>query len=192
MPKIWALKRGVVFQEAYQAYIKDRGVFDISEVAFERLLKVYPSLLVISSDGFVDLTEVGAMASSASEGTSIPPEIFARELKNLYFNQGHWKHIFTRAIKEITEEEENSRLEILTYMIHAAAASTGSVVKNILLSDDKPQSFSLYDIQSLEEIDPTRQFFSEQEKQKIIQVAEELQLLRNQEIRNKVYQLFQK
>lgn len=183
------LKKGVIFQEAYQAYIKDRGISDFSELAFERLLKVYPGLLVTSSDGFVDLAEGDTLAFIASEGTSTSPETFIRELKNLYFHQGHWKNIFTKAIQEIAESE-STQLEILTYMVYAAAASTGSIVKNILLSDYKPQNFSLLNIKSLEEIDPTREFFSAQEKQKILQIAEELHLLQNPEIKNKVYQLF--
>jgi hypothetical protein len=94
-----------------------------------------------------------------------------------------------KAIKEIAYDE-STQLEILMNMIYAAAASTGSIVKNILLSDYKPKSFSLLDIKSLEEIDPTREFFSTQEKQKILQIAEELHLLQNPEIKNKVYQLF--
>ncbi len=183
------MKKGVIFQEAYQAYIKDRGISDVSELAFECLLKVYPGLLVTSSDGFVDLAEVDTLSFIASDGTSIAPEIFVRELKNLYLNQGHWRHIFMKAIKEIAYDD-STKLEILMNMIYAAAASTGSIVKNILLSEYKPKSFSLLDIQSLEQIDPTKQFFSDDEKQKIIQIAEELNLLSNQEIKTKVYQLF--
>ncbi len=183
------MKKGVIFQEAYQAYVKDRGINDVSELAFECLLKVYPGLLVTSSDGFVDLAEVDTLTHIAIDGTSIAPEIFTRELKYLYLNQGQWRHIYMKAIKEIAYDE-STQLEILMNMIYAAAASTGSIVKNILLSDYKPKSFSLLDIKSLEEIDPTREFFSAQEKQKILQIAEELHLLQNPEIKNKVYQLF--
>ncbi len=186
--KLGVLK-GVVFQEAYQAYIKDRGLADISELVFERLLKVYPGLLVTSTDGFVDIAEVDTLSFIASDGTNISTEIFSRELKNIYLNQGHWKHLFTNAIKEIVHQEHNCQ-EILMNMIYAAAASTGSIVKNILLSEFKPKNFSLFDIQNLEQIDPTRQFFSAEEKHKIILISEEFDLLSNPEIKKKIYQLF--
>jgi hypothetical protein len=189
LPKIMVLKKGSVFQEAYQSYVNDRGITDVSELAFLCLLKVYPALLVTSSDGFVDISEVDTLSSIAADGTSIPQEIFTRELKNLYLNQGHWRHLFINAIKELVQDEQ-LRMEVLMNMIYAAAASTGSIVKNILLSDYKPRSFSLNDIETIEQIDPTKQFFSEDEKQKIILISEELNLLQEESVRNKVYKIF--
>jgi hypothetical protein len=183
------LEKGVVFQEAYDAYVKDRSLNDISEQVFERLILVYPALLVTSTDGFVDIAEVETISYIASEGTAIPQEIFTRELKNLYLHQGHWRHLFVKVIKEIAVDD-NTKMEILMNMIFAAAASTGSIVKNILLSEYKPKSFSLMDIQNLEQIDPTKQFFSASEKQKIISLSEELNLLTNEAIKNQVYKLF--
>lgn len=179
-----------IFKEVYKLYVQDRGIHDFTELAFERLVKVYPALLVTSTDGFVDIAEVDTLSHIASDGTPLNTEIFTRELKNLYLNQGHWKNLFIKVIKETTQNNEPLKEEILMNMIYAAASSTGSIVKNILLSEFKPQKFSLQDIQSLEQIDPTKQFFSHDEKQKIIQVAEELQLLTNEELRNKIYQLF--
>ncbi len=183
------MKKSIIFQEAYNLYIKDRGVTDVSELGFESLLKVYPGLLVTSSDNFVDISEVETLSRLASEGTSIPPEIFSRELKNLYLNQGYWKHLFLKTIKELAKDEA-FRMEVLMNMIYAAGSSTGSIVKNILLAEYKPQNISIYDIQSLEQIDSTKQFFSNEEKQKIIQISEELGLLQDENLRAKLYQLF--
>lgn len=190
LQKKLTLNKNEIFKEVYKLYVQDRGVHDISELAFERIIKVYPALLVISTDGFVDIAEVDTLSHIASDGTSISTEIFTRELKNLYLNQGHWRNLFIKAIKETTQNDDSLKEEILMNMIYAAASSTGSIVKNILLSEYKPQKFSLQDIHSLEQIDPTKQFFSHDEKQKIIQIAEELQLLTNEELKNKVYQLF--
>lgn len=187
--KNFALERNELFQEVYKNYILDRNLNDITELVFERLLKIYPALLVTATDNFVDLAEVDTLSHIAANGTNIPTELFSRELKNLYLNQGHWRNLFTKLIKENCSSEEDKH-EILMNMIYAAAASTGSIVKNILLSEYRPQKFNLHDIQSLEQIDPTKQFFSSDEKQKILQIAEELQLFPNEIIKNKIYQLF--
>lgn len=175
-------------QALFEQYQKDIGLKDFGITQFIRLIKTFPALIVVSSDGFADLSEVGALVQIAAEGKPAYMDVYERELKNIYLNQGHWRNQFFKVLKEETNEQD--KYEILMGMIYAAASSTGSVVKNILLSEFKPNEFKLEDINRLDEIDPTRQFFSADEKAKIIQLSEELGLISDANSKTKIYKIF--
>lgn len=186
--KYTAVEHSENIQTLFEQYQNDRGLNDFGIAQFIRLIKTFPALIVVSSDGFADLSEVGALVQIAAEGKPAYMDVYERELKNIYLNQGYWRNQFFKILKEETNEQD--KYEILMGMIYAAASSTGSVVKNILLSEFKPNEFKIEDINRLDEVDPTRQFFSTDEKAKIIQLSEDLGLLFDTNLKAKIYKIF--
>jgi len=175
-----SLKRPDFFSVLYSNYVQARGISDISEDLLERIVLVYPGLLVTSSDGFVDLTEAHFLIQAA--GIAIEKDVVAREFKFLYLNAGAWRPQFSKLITEYNKLNSISK-DLIIIMIQAASVSTGSVVKNILMAGQKPDLSIQIDFNAQPQpLDPEKQFLSDQERQTIIEVAEKLGLITDNHI----------
>lgn len=182
-----SIQRPTSFPEIYTNYVKERGITDISEDLFERMILVYPGLLVTSSDGFVDLSEANFLIQCANYQNSA--DILAREFKFLYLNAGAWKGILSKLISDYVKLN-NLTQDILIIMIQAASSSTGSVVKNILMAGQKPDLQITIDINSVPKLlDPEKQFLSDQERNTIYDIAEKLGLFSDTQIANYIKKL---
>lgn len=126
------------FELLYHAYLDERFI-SINQDQFAQLLKIFPSLLILNSDGFIDKEEklvMGIQASKlgyeyASDDLGLEKEenlmlIFKDEFKYLLKNNRKWEKKFLDVLKEFIENDLDEKLRIKETMQLFASASEGT------------------------------------------------------------------
>ena len=125
----------------YHAYIQKREI-PLHKHQFIHLLKIYPSLVVLMSDGIVDKEErlvMNVQASKlgydhATEDLGIEKEenlmlIYRSEFRYLIKNRHDWERKFLDALKEYLNNNEKEKSLVKETMQLFASASQGTSVE---------------------------------------------------------------
>lgn len=126
------------FELLYHAYLDERFI-SINKDQFAQLLKIFPSLLILNSDGIVDKEEklvMGIQASKlgyeyATDDLGLEKEenlmlIFKDEFKYLLKNSQKWEEKFLGVLKEFIKSDADGKLKIKETMQLFASASDGT------------------------------------------------------------------
>lgn len=125
----------------YQDYIQERDI-PLHKHQFVHLLKIYPSLVVLMSDGIVDKEERLVMNIQASklgydhatEDLGMEKEenlmlIYRAEFRYLIKNRHEWERKFLDVLKEYLKNNEGEKSLVKETMQQFASASQGTSVE---------------------------------------------------------------
>ncbi|MEN2992777.1 MAG: hypothetical protein ABDH91_04410 [Bacteroidia bacterium] len=118
-------------------YQRERRM-QIDRKAFEILLRVFPAVLVAQADGFTDTSEVHRLdeivAFLCRHESVSPTELDWRaELRYLAIDAAFWRERFMKVLYAFLQENPEMYKEQAEFLYATAAASTGDIVKNLLL-----------------------------------------------------------
>jgi len=156
--------------ELYQRYRAARGTDVVSLAEFERVLMMFPALLVLNADGHIDSTEMMFISQlsrfMADPKANINEADIRQEVRYLSRSLAQWRKEFIEVLRDYIRQH-NLATEVLDIMISAAASSTGNVRQNVMIK--------------LRAIDPSKPdaddaFVSEDEKEAILTLVGELEM----------------
>ncbi|MFW5658455.1 MAG: hypothetical protein ACOCZ8_00605 [Bacteroidota bacterium] len=171
-----------LFERLYAFYRQERPNSTLTHADLETLLIVFPAVLVIKSDMFVDTQEmnyVQKMARELAQNYQLEiSEAFAGELRYLTRDTTYWREPFLRTAKPYIAMK-GIQAAIVDVMILAASSSSGDLLQNLALRarrhNIQTRQTGLPDLQ--EEVD----FIDDDEKKTIRSIARELDLYLDKE-----------
>ncbi|MCS7152705.1 MAG: hypothetical protein N2253_05345 [Bacteroidia bacterium] len=104
----------------------------------EILLRTFPAILVAQADGFTDTTETQRLEEIVAflcKEKNLPLHAYdwAAELRYLAVDADFWRSSFLETLKELLHEKPELYYQQAEFLYATAAASTGDVVRNLLL-----------------------------------------------------------
>jgi len=158
-------------EQLYNRYLFERPECPFTLEQFERLLKLYPALLVMHADGHADTTEMLTLYKLGRHLLhDLDEEVVRKEVRALNWNTAYWKDPFMRVLKEKVALQ-NCGWEVMDFMITAASASTGNLRHNVLVRTLNP-----HNPQDAAELAEKIEFVSASERKAILDVADYLEL----------------
>lgn len=159
--------------ELYRRYRYERGADTLSASEFERVLLMYPAILVLGADGHIDTTEMMFISQlsryMSDRAVNISEADLRAEIRYLSRNAPYWRDSFINVLRPYVQQH-GLGVEVLDLMISAAGSSTGNMRQNILI---KMQSATAKATGS-NTPDETEAFVSEEEKEAILNLVSEL------------------
>lgn len=129
---------GKNFELLYHSYLDERFI-SINKDQFAQLLKIFPALLVLKSDGIIDHEERLIMSIQAgklgyeyaSDDLGLEKEenlmlIYRDEFKYLLKNHHKWEKKFLDVLKQYIEDDIDEKHQIKETMQLFASASNGT------------------------------------------------------------------
>ena len=129
---------GKNFELLYHSYLDERFI-SINKDQFAQLLKIFPALLVLKSDGIIDHEEKLVMSIQAgklgyeyaTDDLGLEKEenlmlIYRDEFKYLLKNHHKWEKIFLDVLKHYIEDDIDEKNQIKETMQLFASASNGT------------------------------------------------------------------
>lgn len=126
------------FEVLYHSYLDERFI-SINKDQFAQLLKIFPSLLILNSDGIIDHEEKLVMSIQASklgyefatDDLGIEKEenlmlIFKDEFKYLIKNSKKWEKKFLDLLRDYIQNDVTEKYRIKETMQLFASASQGT------------------------------------------------------------------
>ncbi len=168
------------FKALYNRYIIERHTDQISEKEFERILLMFPAVLVLKSDGQVDTTEMMYLSQLArymsDQGLNISDADIRQEIRHLAQRAHYWRAPFLEVLRLfITEHKVGG--EVVQMMIAAASSSTGNMRQNIQIKLQHGMAAGT---------DNPTAFISEDEKEAILNVVGELELGADEHVQQQI------
>ena len=166
-----------LFERLYGFYSQERPNSELTRSDLEMLLIVFPAVLVIKSDMFVDTQEMNYIQKMGRElaqnyGIEISDQ-FPSELRYLTRDTTYWREPFLRTLKPYVALK-SLEPAIVDVMIMAASSSSGDLMQNLALRARK------HNIQTrqtgLPEVEEDIDFVDDDEKKTIRTVARDLDL----------------
>ncbi len=110
----------------------------IPKEAFEVLLQVFPAILVAQADGFTDTNELHRLEEIVRFLCRERPEVFSAldwrsEIRYLAIDADFWRRAFIEGLREYLKISSEKLFQQVEFLYATAAASTGDILKNILL-----------------------------------------------------------
>ncbi len=157
--------------DLYQRYRSARGTDVLSQDEFERVLMIFPALLVLNADGHIDSTEMMFISQlsrfMADSRANINEADIRQEVRYLSRNLAQWRKPFLELLRAYIRHH-NLATEVLDIMISAAASSTGNVRQNVMIK--------LKAIDNVAQGDNRNAFISEDEKETILTLVGDLEM----------------
>lgn len=168
-------------EELYQQYIGERQITYLSQAEFEKLLLIFPPLLITMADGFVDTTEmlhINRLIKEACSGNAaISADDLKQEFKYLLRSANKWKPAFVNVLKQYIRQNQYEVI-VMHMMVAAAGVSTGSIKNNILYGTSNPLlKIPLNLLGGLISPDSNKTFFAAEEKDAILELAKDLEII---------------
>ncbi|MEN3040661.1 MAG: hypothetical protein ABDH66_03870 [Bacteroidia bacterium] len=118
-------------------YQRERRRF-IPPQAMEVLIQAFPAVLVAQADGFTDTTEIqrlGEIIAFLCRKKGVPLDIldWNAELRYLSVDANFWRKDFLDTLKALLRLHPELYNQQAEFLYAVAAASTGDVVRNLLL-----------------------------------------------------------
>ncbi|MCS7296698.1 MAG: hypothetical protein RMK19_04300 [Bacteroidia bacterium] len=110
----------------------------IGQAAMEILIQVFPAVLVAQADGFTDTSEVQRLEEILAflcreQGVSLQELDWTAELRYLAIDADFWRAAFLSTLRAFLQEKPERYKQQVEFLYATAAASTGDVVRNLLL-----------------------------------------------------------
>ncbi|MCX8112601.1 MAG: hypothetical protein N3E49_05320 [Bacteroidia bacterium] len=110
----------------------------ISTEVMEILLRIFPAVLVAQADGFTDTTEVQRLEEIVTflckeKNVAASAWDWTAELRYLAVDADFWRAPFLDTLKSLLHEKPELYYQQAEFLYATAAASTGDVVRNLLL-----------------------------------------------------------
>lgn len=126
------------WEKLWDAYQRERRKLMEKEI-FLVLLQVFPSLLVAQADGFIDTMELQRLEAilqflRQDLGVSEAALEWRSELRYLAIDTEFWRGPFLSALRGYLEQNPEKYFQQAEFLFAVAAASTGDIVQNILIS----------------------------------------------------------
>ena len=114
----------------------------IPKEAFEVLLQVFPAILVAQADGFTDTNELHRLEEVVRFLCRERPEVFSAldwraEMRYLAIDADFWRRPFIEALGTYLGASPEKYFQQVEFLYATAAASTGDILKNILLQSGR-------------------------------------------------------
>ncbi len=154
----------------YERYRAARGTDVLSQAEFERVLMIFPALMVLNADGHIDSTEMMFISQlsrfMADSRANISEADIRQEVRYLSRNLNVWRGEFIELLRDYIRHH-NLATEVLDIMISAAASSTGNVRQNVMIK-----------LKAIDHSAPDDRnaFISEEEKESILTLVGELEM----------------
>jgi len=133
------------WESLWENYQRERRKV-IDKAAFEVLLQIFPAILVAQADGFTDTSEVQRLEEVVQFLCRERPEVLSgldwrAEIRYLSVDTDFWRRPFLEALREYLASASEKYFQQAEFLYATAAASTGDILKNILvrsgrISDD--------------------------------------------------------
>ncbi len=145
-----------VWDTLWEKYQRERRKV-IPKGAFEVLLQVFPAILVAQADGFTDTNELQRLEEVVQFLCRERPEVFAAlnwraEIRYLAIDADFWRRPFIEALRGYLEHFPEKYFQQVEFLYATAAASTGDILKNILLQSGRLSGVSQQDLISEREM----------------------------------------
>ena len=178
-------------EELYQQYVNERQITYLSSAEFEKLLLIFPPLLITMADGFVDTTEmlhINRLIKEACSG-AISADDLKQEFRYLLRNAPKWRPAFVAVLKKYIKQNHYETI-VMHMMVAAAGVSTGSIKNNILYGTSNPLlKIPLNLLGGLISPDANKTFFAAEEKDAILELAKELEIIEHPEVQQLLSEL---
>ncbi len=129
------------WQTLWENYQRERRKL-IREEAFLVLLQVFPAILVAQADGFTDTSEVQRLEEVVRFLCQENPDLEAAldwrsEMRYLAIDADYWRGPFIEALRAYLAHYPAKYFQQAEFLYATAAASTGDIMKNLLLNMQK-------------------------------------------------------
>ncbi len=126
------------WEKLWDAYQRERRELMDKDV-FLVILQVFPSLLVAQADGFIDTMELQRLEAilqflRQDLGVSETALDWRGELRYLAIDAEFWRPPFLSALRAYLQGHLERYFQQAEFLFAVAAASTGDIVQNILIS----------------------------------------------------------
>lgn len=141
----------------------------VSQEVMEVLLQAFPAVVVAQADGFTDTSEVQRLEEIVTflcKSHGVPLHIYdwTADLRYLAVDADYWRKLFLDTLKALLKEKPALYHQQAEFLYATAAASTGDVVRDLML---RLQRRDLLNHEQIERI-------SEKERAEIERLIEEL------------------
>jgi hypothetical protein len=126
-----------IIAQVWSDYQRERRI-RVEPKVFEILLRVFPSVLIAQADGFTDTSEVHRLDEIVAflckqEGISLDAIDWRAEMRYLAIDAAFWREKFIEALRALLSQQKVLYREQAEFLYAVAAASTGDIVRNLLL-----------------------------------------------------------
>ncbi len=170
---------------AYNQYKFERP--DLTPDQFRELLRIFPVILVLQADSFIDSIEMQFLLRMANHYLlpNIPGTTetqLKQEIRYLVFGAKTWREPFLDALHQALTERYLGGAEIVEMMIEACGASAGSITKNVLLSTLNPDGQTNLGSSDLRPENIQAQFIDNAEKKVLLDISSRLGFMNQPEL----------
>jgi len=165
--------------EMYNRYLIERQGFEISPELFRELVIVFPVILVLQADGYIDTREMQYLNKLITQITqklkNITENQVRQEIRFLTWGARIWREpILDTLILTLKNDATGLKENILEMMLQGAGTSTGSVSQNIYLGTVNPMGNTV--LGAYMKPDITSDFIDGKEMEEMLEISEYLGL----------------
>jgi hypothetical protein len=130
-----------VWESLWERYQRERRKV-MEKETFVVLLQVFPAILVAQADGFTDTNEIQRLEEVVRFLCREQPELLSAvdwrsEMRYLAIDAEFWRRPFLEALRGYLEAHPEKYFQQAEFLYATAAASTGDILKNILMQSGR-------------------------------------------------------